>query len=82
MLGMIAYDATGALPGITVPTLVIVGDKDTTTLPEAGEFIASHVPRAEAVALTRPSPWASWSIMTASTGSSRNSPQVAKRQKR
>jgi pimeloyl-ACP methyl ester carboxylesterase len=52
MLGMIAYDATGALPGITVPTLVIVGDKDTTTLPEAGEFIASHVPGAEAVALT------------------------------
>ena len=51
MLGMIAYDATGALPGITVPTLVIVGDKDTTTLPEAGEFIASHVPRAEAVTL-------------------------------
>jgi pimeloyl-ACP methyl ester carboxylesterase len=52
MLGMIAYDATGALPGITVPTLVIVGDKDTTTLPEAGEFIASHVPAAEAVALS------------------------------
>jgi pimeloyl-ACP methyl ester carboxylesterase len=51
MLGMIAYDATGALPGITVPTLVIVGDKDTTTLPEAGEFIAGHVPGATAVTL-------------------------------
>ncbi len=51
MLGMIAYDATDVLPGITVPTLVILGDKDTTTLPEAGEFIASHVPRAEAVTL-------------------------------
>jgi pimeloyl-ACP methyl ester carboxylesterase len=51
MLGMIAYDATGALPGIAVPTLVIVGDKDTTTLPEAGEFIASRVSGAEAVAL-------------------------------
>ena len=51
MLGMIAYDATGALPGISVPTLVIVGDKDTTTLPEAGEFIAGHVPGAEAVTL-------------------------------
>jgi pimeloyl-ACP methyl ester carboxylesterase len=52
MLGMIAYDATDVLPGITVPTLVIVGDKDTTTLPEAGEFIAGHVPGAEAVTLT------------------------------
>jgi pimeloyl-ACP methyl ester carboxylesterase len=51
MLGMIAYDATGVLPYITVPTLVIVGDKDTTTLPEAGEFIAGHVPGAEAVTL-------------------------------
>ena len=48
---MIAYDTTGALPEITVPTLVIVGENDTTTLPEAGEFIASHVPGAEAVAL-------------------------------
>jgi pimeloyl-ACP methyl ester carboxylesterase len=52
MLGMIAYDATGVLRDITVPTLVIVGDKDTTTPPEAGEFIAGHVPGAEVVTLT------------------------------
>ncbi len=52
MLGMIAYDATHALGRINVPTLVVVGDQDTTTLPEAGEFIARHVPRAELVTLT------------------------------
>jgi pimeloyl-ACP methyl ester carboxylesterase len=51
MLGMVAYDATSVLPDITVPTLVIVGDKVTTTLPEAGEFIAGHVPGADAVTL-------------------------------
>jgi pimeloyl-ACP methyl ester carboxylesterase len=52
MLGMIAYDVTSTLPGITVPTLVIVGDQDTTTPPEAGEFIAGHVPGAEVVTLS------------------------------
>ena len=52
MLGMIAYDATHALGRINVPTLVVVGDQDTTTLPEAGEFIAKHIPRAECVRLT------------------------------
>jgi pimeloyl-ACP methyl ester carboxylesterase len=35
-----------------VPTLVIVGDKDTTTKPEAGEFISNHVPGADLVALS------------------------------
>ncbi len=45
MLGMIAYDATETLARIGVPTLVFVGDKDTTTKPEAGEFIARNVPR-------------------------------------
>lgn len=52
MLGMIAYDATHVLPKIDVPTLVVVGDQDTTTLPEAGEFIARHVPSAELVTLS------------------------------
>ena len=51
MLGMMAYDATSVLPGITVPTLVIVGDQDATTPPEAGEFIAGHVPGAELMTL-------------------------------
>jgi len=52
MLGMIAYDATNALPRIDVPTLVVVGDRDTTTPPEAGEFIARQVPMAELVTLS------------------------------
>ena len=47
MLGMIDYDATATLKTIPVPTLVIVGDQDSTTLPEAGEYIKRHVPRAE-----------------------------------
>ncbi|AMV37823.1 Arylesterase [Planctomyces sp. SH-PL62] len=51
MLGMLAYDATEALPRIPVPTLVVVGDKDTTTPPECGDFIAEHVPSAELVKL-------------------------------
>ena len=52
MLGMIAYDATAALAGINVPTLVVVGDQDTTTKPEAGEFIARHVPGADLATLS------------------------------
>jgi pimeloyl-ACP methyl ester carboxylesterase len=52
MLGMIAYDATNVLERINVPTLVFVGDQDTTTKPEAGEFIARNVPRAELVTLS------------------------------
>lgn len=52
MLGMIAYDATDTLPRIDVPTLVFVGDEDTTTRPEAGEFIARNVPGARLVTLS------------------------------
>jgi pimeloyl-ACP methyl ester carboxylesterase len=52
MLGMIAYDATATLPRINVPTLVFVGDQDTTTLPEAGAFIARTVPRADLATLS------------------------------
>jgi pimeloyl-ACP methyl ester carboxylesterase len=52
MLGMIAYDTTEALARINVPTLVVVGDQDTTTMPEAGAFIVKHVPEAKLVMLT------------------------------
>ncbi|WP_422923782.1 alpha/beta fold hydrolase [Singulisphaera sp. PoT] len=52
MLGMIGYDATQALPGISVPTLVVVGDKDTTTLSEAGHYIRDKVPGARLVTLS------------------------------
>ena len=46
MFGMLAYDATDALAAITLPTLVVTGDQDTTTPPEAGRFIATHIPGA------------------------------------
>jgi pimeloyl-ACP methyl ester carboxylesterase len=52
MLGMIAYDATATLARINVPTLVVVGDQDTTTKPEAGEFIARNVPGATLATLS------------------------------
>ena len=51
MLGMTKYDATAALASIGVPALVIIGDKDTTTLPEAGQFIASAIPNAQLATL-------------------------------
>lgn len=40
MLAMFRYDATTALPDITVPTLVVTGDRDSTCLPEASRFMA------------------------------------------
>jgi pimeloyl-ACP methyl ester carboxylesterase len=52
MLGMIGYDATATLPTICVPTLVVVGDQDTTTLPEAGEHISRSVPNAQLATLS------------------------------
>jgi pimeloyl-ACP methyl ester carboxylesterase len=52
MLGMIHYDATATLPTISVPTLVITGDRDITTKPEAGEQIARGVPKGELTALS------------------------------
>ncbi len=52
MLGMIGYDATEALGRIDVPTLVCVGDQDTTTRPEAGEFIARSVQKGDLVTLS------------------------------
>lgn len=52
MLGMIHYDALPALPGINVPTLVIPGDQDVTTKPEASAMIRSGVPGAGLSALS------------------------------
>lgn len=51
MLGMIAYDATAVLSAISVPTLVVIGDRDITTLPEAGRFISQGVPDAQLATL-------------------------------
>jgi len=52
MFSMLAYDATATLATIPIPALVIVGDKDTTTLPEAGEFMAKSIPKAELATLS------------------------------
>jgi len=47
MLGMIAYDETATLATVDVPTLVVVGDKDTTTPPDAGRTISDSILGAE-----------------------------------
>jgi pimeloyl-ACP methyl ester carboxylesterase len=52
MLGIMGYDATAALRTIPVPTLVVVGDQDTTTLLEAGQYISEHVPNARLATLS------------------------------
>ena len=52
MLGMMRYDATAVLPGISVPTLVVAGDLDSTTKPEASEQIRAAIPNARLLMLT------------------------------
>ncbi len=52
MLGMIAYDETATLATIDVPTLVVVGDKDTTTPPDAGRTISDSILGAELAILS------------------------------
>jgi pimeloyl-ACP methyl ester carboxylesterase len=51
MFGMMAFDETATLPTISVPTLVVIGDRDITTLPEAGRFIARNIPGADLTTL-------------------------------
>ncbi len=51
-LGMFGYDATEVLATVTVPTLVIAAEGDTTTIPEASQRIAAGVPGAEMVTLS------------------------------
>jgi len=52
MFGMMAFDETATLPTIRVPTLVVIGDRDKTTVPEAGEFIARQIPGSLPVVLS------------------------------
>lgn len=52
MLGMMRYDATEVLARINVPTLVVAGDKDSTTKPEASERIRAGIPHSRLVTLT------------------------------
>ena len=46
MLAMFKYDATAALPTINVPVLVVTGDEDTLTPPEASTTMAETIPGA------------------------------------
>ena len=48
MFGMMAFDESATLPGINVPTLVVIGDKDVTTVPEAGAVHRRECPRCAA----------------------------------
>lgn len=52
MLGMMNYDATNILSGIPVPALIIAGDRDSTTKPEASERIYAGIPNARLLQLT------------------------------
>lgn len=51
MFGMLAYDATAVPPTLTLPTLVVAADLDSTCLPEASERIAREAPGATLVTL-------------------------------
>ena len=51
MLGMLRYDATATLPTIGVPVLIVTGDQDTTTLPEASAFMQASIPGAQLTTL-------------------------------
>jgi pimeloyl-ACP methyl ester carboxylesterase len=52
MLGMMNYDATATLPRVTVPALVVAGNKDSVTKPEAGEMMRAGIPDARLVTLS------------------------------
>lgn len=49
---MMRYDATGTLADISVPTLVVAGDKNSTTKLEASELIRAGIPGARMVTLS------------------------------
>jgi pimeloyl-ACP methyl ester carboxylesterase len=53
MLGMLRYDATATLKAITVPTLVIAGDRDPVCKPEASQRMARDIVGAQ-LALLKP----------------------------
>lgn len=46
LLGMLHWDATDTLPTVAVPVLLIAGDQDTTTLPQASEQMQKAMPLA------------------------------------
>ena len=52
MLGMMRYDATNILADISVPTLIVAGDRDSTTKPEASEQMRSSISGARMITLS------------------------------
>jgi pimeloyl-ACP methyl ester carboxylesterase len=50
-LAIFKFDERATLPAIPVPTLVIVGDIDRVTIPEAGHTIASEIPQSTLITL-------------------------------
>jgi pimeloyl-ACP methyl ester carboxylesterase len=52
MFGMMAMDESAILPTIHVPTLVVIGDRDKTTVPDAGRYIAEYIPGSLPVTLS------------------------------
>ena len=47
MLAMFRYDATDVLERISIPTLIVAGDRDNTCVPEASRYMAERIPNAE-----------------------------------
>jgi pimeloyl-ACP methyl ester carboxylesterase len=52
MLGMLRYEATTTLATIDMPVLLVTGDADTTTVPEASTFMRAAIPSARLTTLT------------------------------
>jgi len=52
MLGMLHYDATTTLATLDVPVLLVAGDQDTTTVPQASTLMRAAIPGAQLTTLT------------------------------
>jgi pimeloyl-ACP methyl ester carboxylesterase len=53
VLGMLDWDGTDALPRLHVPTLILTGVQDVTTLPAASERMQRDIPGSKLVAIER-----------------------------
>jgi pimeloyl-ACP methyl ester carboxylesterase len=51
MLDIVRFNAEAVLPGIRLPTTVVVGDHDLMTPQPQSEYLAAHIPGAELVVL-------------------------------
>jgi pimeloyl-ACP methyl ester carboxylesterase len=51
-LAMLRYDETNSLSQITVPTLIVAGDRDVSCVPKAHEYMRDHIPNAKMMTLS------------------------------